>query len=589
MANKRRNSGLSLIEVLIAMAIFVIGILAVLRIFPKSLGIITTNRDRADAVRMAQARLEELRADESRLPDAILPAGLPTQTDPAQPDFGFLRLGAGIDANRPYDFTAFAGPNGWTDVNDPQALYRFLAANRLVVGERALVPRGTSSGAEPTYTLFGPIDTTAGAVVEAFREFTQVDPADLRVTQAAGGYQDRPVFAFLDGGIDSFTRQPANDRLLFELDARARQLIVRYAYNNQGRAAWVQAPAGTTALAATAGTPASLYQEVVLTNANVIPGSVSVRQALTHGGGGRFSFDDSGANLGYVRMSTSLAGEDISLEYVARDWRLLHETVTLAMDAGGNVLQPAGGVVTGGMLQLRTTDLDDTFQPLLVIRQTGQQIPLNTALWAPDVAKSGRVPLQLATGLTGLADGTYEVVVWFRRQGNWAVAPSIAPASYILAADAQSLAGGSLANYPVQSMVVEPVVVNAVDSYCELRFRPSEAGRTVLVSYEYNTPTGHKTVSGEPHVVPPQANAGVAGALRHAIRLQRPLEPGGTLGVGADVRPYLHTVEGVSMAVRVVYNDQNLVRPSVPVVTGQPAGDTRQRLYELNWLVRRHR
>ena len=589
MANKRRNSGLSLIEVLIAMAIFVIGILAVLRIFPKSLGIITTNRDRAEAVRLAQARLEELRADEERLPDAILPAGLPTQTNPALGDFGFLRLGAGVDANRPYDFTAIAGANGWTDVNDPQALYRYLAASRLVVGERALVPRGTANGVEPTYTLMGPIDTAAGNLVEVFREFKDVDATDLRVTNTATGYQDRPVFAFMDGGIDSFTHQPAADRLLFELDARPRQLIVRYAYNDQGRPVWVQAPAGTTLLAATAGTPQSLYQEIVLTNANVIPGSVSVRQPLAHGGGSRFSFDDSAAGLGYVRVNTALAGEQVSLEYVARDWRLLHETVSLTLDAGGNVLQPAGGVVSGGMLQLRTTDLDDTFQPLIVIRQTGGQIPVDAAQWTPETARAGRIPLQMATGLTGLTDGSYEVAVWFRRSGNWAVAPSIAPASYILAADAQSLAGGTLSNYPVQSMVVEPQVVNAVDSYCELLFRPSEAGRTVLVSYEYNTPTGHKTVSGEPHVIPPQANAGVPAAPRHAIRLNYPLEAGGTLGVAADVRPYVHTVEGVSMAVRVVYNDQNLVRPSVPVVTGQAPGDTRQRLYELNWLVRRHR
>ena len=325
MANKRRNSGLSLIEVLIAMAIFVIGILAVLRIFPKSLGIITTNRDRAEAVRLAQARLEELRADEERLPDAILPAGLPTQTNPALGDFGFLRLGAGVDANRPYDFTAIAGANGWTDVNDPQALYRYLAASRLVVGERALVPRGTANGVEPTYTLMGPIDTAAGNLVEVFREFKDVDATDLRVTNTATGYQDRPVFAFMDGGIDSFTHQPAADRLLFELDARPRQLIVRYAYNDQGRPVWVQAPAGTTLLAATAGTPQSLYQEIVLTNANVIPGSVSVRQPLAHGGGSRFSFDDSAAGLGYVRVNTALAGEQVSLEYVARDWRLLHE------------------------------------------------------------------------------------------------------------------------------------------------------------------------------------------------------------------------------------------------------------------------
>ena len=605
MAAKRGRSGLSLIELLVAMAIFLIGILAVLRIFPKALGLVGSTRDRADAVRLAEARLNDLRAADERLPEAILPAGAPTQTNPAAAGFGFLSVPAGADLNRPYDFGLNPAP-GWTDVTDPGAQHRLAAADRLVIGEKVIVPRGVATGgggalipaAEPLLTLFGPIASGGGgAQLAVFRNFRAVDAADLRVTTVAGAFQDRPVYSFVDGGVDPFTGAPTNDRLLFELDAAPRVFIVRYAYRSAaGQTVPTQMPgtgAGASVLPGTTGTPVVPYQMLDLGQASVIRGSVSVRQALAPSATpGRFNYDPSSAGLGIVWLPEALAGETLSLEYVVDDWRNLGETYTVRFAGGGALVnQPPNGPVLNNRLQLRTNLLDDTYVPLIVLKASGQTIPVDTTAWGPDAARAGQVPLAMSTGLTGLTPGDYEAAVWFRRAGNWAVVPSVAPSSYILSDDAASLAGGSAANYPVPNTIVETrcVSVGGQGSFLELLFRPSEAGRSVAVSYEINTVNGHQTVSGELHVVPPQPDpTTVSTAPRHVVRLRQPLDST-SLPANTPAGPWVHAIEGLSVQVRVVYNDAEWVRDNPPPAPGQAAGYSRQRLYQLSWLVRRHR
>lgn len=598
----RRRAGLTLIEVLVAMAVLVIGIMAVLRIFPKSLGLVSTTRDKADAVRVGQSLLTRLQSVESQLPEAILPAGLPTDTNTASASFGFLRMSPNSDLNRPFDFN---NVSGWTDPSDSTSLYRQLAADRLVVGERAIVPRGlpavTGASQQPTATLFGPIATDSGTgapSVAAFRLYRAIDAGDLRVTQSAGAYQGRAVFTLVTGGSDPFTGLPSNARLWFELDSSPRTFVIRYAWSNNGVATWAQVPGSVATLPAATASPATQYQVLDLPTPYVIPGSVQVRQVLDPSGAGRFGYDTSLASLGFLRLPQALAGETVSLEYVVDDWRWLSETVSLTIGAGGAIQNtPPNGPVVNNSLALLTSDLDNTVTPLLVLAGTGQQLAaVDTTRWGgdPTQARSGHIPLDPAFTATSLAAGSYETKVYYRRANNWAVVPSLAPASYILAEDAVSLAG-TVANYSVPNHVVEArqTTVGGGD-YLDLLFRPSEAGRSVVVDYQYKDPTsGLQQVSGELHVVPIVSNATstvVAGAARHYVRLRHPLGAGAT---AFDSRAWVHAVAGVSLRVRVVYNDENMVRSGVsvaPAPLGTVSGsDSRQRLYELSWLVRRHR
>jgi hypothetical protein len=608
----RRLAGLSLIEVLMAMAIFVIGILAVLRIFPKGLGLIGTNRDKASAQRLADSTLAQLRAAESQLPDEIVQAGLPTVTDPAAAGFGFVQVANGLDLTRPYDFEAIAG---WSDGTDP-SLYRAVGANRLVLGERIVVPRGPSVSAlvAPTYTLFGPVDKyPAGSAspgnyaIEIFREYRSVTPAQLKINTVNGALAAEPVFCLQPGGNDPFSGAPLNDNLLFELDASARVVIVRYAYYDvNGKVVQSQLAAGLSTLAATGANPSGTFVSVPLPSPYVIPGSVHVRQPLAHGGGGSYSFDDSSANLGLVRINPALAGETLSMEYVVQDWRLLHQTVQLTLSAAGQIQNSANGPVTNGILQINDTGLDATdidpgtgqpYAPMLVLLSTGQPIAVDPAQWNQNLANAGQIPLIMNTGLTVDA-GAYEVMVWYHKQGNWAVAPAIAPSEYLLDLDATTLQAQVTGGVVPPNTVVETEVTSVGGkSYCDLYFRPSEAGRAVMVTYESGPPAGGRVpVDGEVYVVPPQSNGVstlVAGAPRHIIHLKTPLDPTGGLVAGnstvSDVRPWIHAVEGLSLQLRVLYNDENYVRPNVPTAPNQAAGNSRQRMFELGWFVRRHR
>ena len=66
-----RRGGFSLIEVAIAMAIFVFGALAIVRIFPGALGVVQNSEQRAIGQRMAQTTLARLNAEPRSIPLAL--------------------------------------------------------------------------------------------------------------------------------------------------------------------------------------------------------------------------------------------------------------------------------------------------------------------------------------------------------------------------------------------------------------------------------------------------------------------------------------------------------------------------------------
>ena len=68
-----KRGGFTLIEVIIAMAIFVIGAVAIVRIFPPALAALQGSQDRSNATRLASGQIERfrLRAANSTLPDSI--------------------------------------------------------------------------------------------------------------------------------------------------------------------------------------------------------------------------------------------------------------------------------------------------------------------------------------------------------------------------------------------------------------------------------------------------------------------------------------------------------------------------------------
>lgn len=75
MTTRRRSSsrhGFSIVEVLVVLVIFTVGILTMIQIFPGGLGILRTSRSNTVALALARAQMESLKQGDDQLPEAIL-------------------------------------------------------------------------------------------------------------------------------------------------------------------------------------------------------------------------------------------------------------------------------------------------------------------------------------------------------------------------------------------------------------------------------------------------------------------------------------------------------------------------------------
>lgn len=68
-----RARGTSLVEVLVVMVIFLLGILAVLQIFPGGIKVLAQSRDRAIGTALSRGEMERIKGRTDQLPEAILP------------------------------------------------------------------------------------------------------------------------------------------------------------------------------------------------------------------------------------------------------------------------------------------------------------------------------------------------------------------------------------------------------------------------------------------------------------------------------------------------------------------------------------
>ena len=115
-----KQQGASLVEVLIALLILVIGILAIIRIFPGGFIAIRDTQDANLADRLAQAQLEQLKQNNAFLLDAVYMY---------TPDGTFDGDFSPVDFNDDYPSTTAPNP-AYNDINKA----------RYISGERFIVP-----------------------------------------------------------------------------------------------------------------------------------------------------------------------------------------------------------------------------------------------------------------------------------------------------------------------------------------------------------------------------------------------------------------------------------------------------------------
>lgn len=151
-----QRTGASLIEILVVIVIFLVGILAIAQIFPGGLNILRTTRNNTMATALARAEMERLKSQIDQLADAIVPARYV---------WNGTRYVIDYDLNRyPNDFSPagaigldingnFVGANGilgkWPYLSGPNVMTRVVGESRTIPAPRYLsdpTPTGSTYG-----------------------------------------------------------------------------------------------------------------------------------------------------------------------------------------------------------------------------------------------------------------------------------------------------------------------------------------------------------------------------------------------------------------------------------------------------------
>lgn len=168
MSRARHNAGTTLIEVLVVIVIFLVGILAVVQIFPKGFQILLFSRNASVATALSRDEIERLKSRPDQLPDGIV-ALYPNGTiDYNRSPFDLGLAADEVDAN---GMSRLAGDDRgeWT---------RFAGANatRHVIGETRRVPSPRRVGAAGDVNMYGglfvcqfnPVDTVTGTGFQVY-------------------------------------------------------------------------------------------------------------------------------------------------------------------------------------------------------------------------------------------------------------------------------------------------------------------------------------------------------------------------------------------------------------------------------------
>ncbi len=219
-----RRTGTTLIEVLVVIVIFLVGILAVVQIFPKGFKILLQSRNASVATSLSRDEAERLKALSENLPGMILPViyrdGV-AMVDSSRSSSDLGPEGASLDQNG-----NLLDVDG--NVVGPWSLYSGANAIRRVVGETHQIPstRMTGLAANTAGGLlvldFGPTDPNAPLNVYANDLALQpVLPADLTLRTLEPGVFDT---SYLTGDGEFFVSNPNLNSvaLLLPMGATAR-------------------------------------------------------------------------------------------------------------------------------------------------------------------------------------------------------------------------------------------------------------------------------------------------------------------------------------------------------------------------------
>jgi type II secretory pathway pseudopilin PulG len=153
-----KQKGTTLVELLVVIVVFLVGILAVVQIFPKGFQILLTTRNNAQASALARDMVEHLKASPDQIPDAIVAVHYVNGTPIQDPGRSIYDLGPQGDSVDQYGNLYLAGTEvgNWLQYSGANSFRRIIGE-----GQRVPAPRLVGSLYGGLRLLaFGPIDST---------------------------------------------------------------------------------------------------------------------------------------------------------------------------------------------------------------------------------------------------------------------------------------------------------------------------------------------------------------------------------------------------------------------------------------------
>ena len=581
----RLRQGFTLVEVLVAIIVLLVGVVVALRVFPRGLDVLNRTERSTQALEQVE-RLRMLMVQQPEmLAEAVLPvdqATLPPQELLAWRDLRAVQI-AGTDPDwyRSYLFPVSQNQRLWPLWQPVSArVYRRLIGERCVIAsEFSTTDRAVFA---PKYLVqFGPIEDATQITIYDLR-YRKVSKADLlALLPKAAQLADTLYYAvdYADGKM----------YFLPEVSSGTRTARLAFsAIDGSGKLVSTQQSIDIP------NTPNDLT--TVSLGAAALPGSEQVHRAYTRNTtalpsalqSGEFSVQPSVAGEGLLSgpifFSRDDVGRTVKIDYTVADWGIMREDVTV--DADGYIQLSFSPKMRNIPKLPRESTSWGLYGPMkanaivmeLINSDSGAVIPV--LVDNPDIARPtydffGAYALQPdrndfrhwrivegagvgADAEAGKALSGTRYRVYYRANYDWTVQYFRAPATFY----ATSTNAATRAELADETLGLQAFAVLVEGTKGWLAVPAVYAGQTLAIDYQYALPAGEKSgvdderllkrIEGEVHVVPAGATPSSVLLLKHPP------------AAGTEVR-----VRGFSVTIRALWAQQRS-GPSVVIGQGNP-------------------
>lgn len=459
LSSSSRHGGFSLIEVAIALAIFVFGALAIVQIFPPALGVIRNNESRTTATQLSESTLAQLSTKTTPPPEAIFDVD-PASTQPYKwNDYPAAVVGT-INKNASL-------PKSPIDSTSALDHFKFIYGEPHYIGSSQTVFSNRPISNTVTPTAFYDRIIEGVQINEdgdlSFANAYMSDGTELNETEVNGVYYDahtpfnngstRPPESSTPDRNYRRTSDPSTN-VTYYVSYRWREAatpniirgVIEEPLSIPSDSGWIDNPARVLACAVDSANKA-------------VPGGVRVKM--------RKSIPASSSSIGStVSISASIPGL-YYINYLSKDWR------ELSVDSApvNNVVQlPINGIEENSVFGVLTNS--------------------NYTL-KPPVASSGPYPIASVDYKKGSVTYSFpptpgaRIRTTYRTLDGWANQPSVAPRSYIPYIVRPTAIGFSEAHFPREPWREYVWIPGERIIY----FHASEAGKSISVSYQSSTGT----------------------------------------------------------------------------------------------------